>query len=273
MIKYGTIGNQTGNLFMQRIVDGCIVAIVSLFVLAVYENAWTIEHTKEDMYAIFFDMFSFYYYIALMLLFFILPSFLDGFKDRKIFYRYTDEKQMPTKIYRLLRGILLIVCVVLFSVVFSDKYSRTEFYNDGIIIEYNKHNEIVNKYDKSDIDFIELRTDYIYNKSQIYYFAEAFIQVKDNSFIISEVEFITPDFDGVNYETERRLYGLRKIKENFPDKIKINAEHLDALLETEYYDYTKTQAKELCDIFEVDYDEMMLWLKEECDIVLEKDEE
>ena len=271
MIKFGAIGNQTGNLFMQRIVDGCIVAIVSLFILAVYEDAWTIEHIKEDMFAIFFDMFSFYYYTALLFLFFILPSILDGFKDRKIFYRYTDEKQMPTKIYRFLRGIVLIVCVVLFSVAFSDKYSRTEFYNDGTIIEYDKNNEVVKKYNKSDIDFVELRTDYIYNKSQINYFTEAFIHVKDNSFIISEDDFITPDFDGVNYETERRLYGLRKIKESFPDKIKINAEHIDALLKIEYYDYTQNQAKELCEIFEVDYDEMMLWLKEERDIVLEKD--
>ena len=164
---------------MQRIVDGCIVAIVSLFILAVYEDAWTIEHIKEDMFAIFFDMFSFYYYTASMFLFFILPSILDCFEDRKIFYRYTDEKQMPTKIYRLLRGIVLIVCVILFSVAFSDKYSRTEFYNDGTIIEYDKNNEVVKKYNKSDIDFIELRTNHSIGVRHITYWTEAVINLKD----------------------------------------------------------------------------------------------
>ena len=45
---------------------------------------------------------------------------------------------------------------------------------------------------------------------------------------------------------------------------------LDVLLQVEWTNYTQQQAKELCEIFEVDYNEMMLWLKEEWDIVIKE---
>ena len=64
--------NQTKNIILNKIVDGCIIALISLFVLAIYEDAWRIEHTKENMFAIHFDMFSFYYLLAFYLYYLVL---------------------------------------------------------------------------------------------------------------------------------------------------------------------------------------------------------
>ena len=90
----------------------------------------------------------------------------------------------------------------------------------------------------------------------------------DKYYVIKEKNYIAPwDYED-NIETERSLYGLSRVKENFSDKIKINTENIDTLLEVEHLYYTKAQARKLCEIFEVDFDEMILWLKEEWDIVL-----
>ena len=83
-------------------------------------------------------------------------------------------------------------------------------------------------------------------------------------------DYIVPD-EYIGNTEECSLYGLKKVKEIFSDKIKINAENLDTLFEVEQYYYTKAQAKELCEIFVVDYEEMMLWLEEEQGVVLEDD--
>lgn len=93
--------------------------------------------------------------------------------------------------------------------------------------------------------------------------------VEDRYYTLTQKNYIAPDDYVVNPENERSLYGLKKIKEIFSDKIKINTENVDTLLHVEHLYYTKGQAKRLCEIFEVDFDEMMLWLEEEWDIVLE----
>lgn len=267
-----TTENQTKKLFLQRIVDGCIVVLISLFILAIYEDAWAIEHTKENMFAIHFDMFSIYYLLAFILFLYVVPNFYEFISNRRILYRYFDEKRVTTKLARFLRIVLISFFIVVLSVLFTDKYSRVEFYNDGSIIEYNKHNQIVNEYNESDIEFVELKTNHSIGKV-VTYWTEAVIYVKDNDFILTQGDYIAPDNYEVNIDTERSLYGLSRIKENFPDKIRINTENIDTLLEVEHYFYTQEQAKKLCEIFEVDYEEMMLWLKEEWDIVLESDNE
>lgn len=272
MSKTKTTENQTKKLFLQRIVDGCVIVLLSGAVLSIYEWDWISVHTsKENMLAIHFDMFSTYYEFAFILFFFFIPNFLEFVSGRRILYRYTAEKHVPSGLFRFLKVVLITVFIVLLSVTFTDKYSRVEFYNDGSIIEYNRQNQVENEYDESDIDFIELRTYHDVGR-RINYWTEAVIHVKGNSFILSPADYIAPDDFEVNIDTERSLYGLGKIKESFPDKIKINAENIDTLLEVEHLYYTKEQVKQLCDIFEVDYDEMMLWLKEEWDIVLEGDE-
>ena len=83
-------------------------------------------------------------------------------------------------------------------------------------------------------------------------------------------DYIVPD-DYIGDTEECSLYGLKKVKETFSDKIKINTDNLGTLFEVEQYYYTKRQANELCEIFEVDYDEMMQWLEEEWGTVLEDD--
>ena len=130
---------------------------------------------------------------------------------------------------------------------------------------------MINEHKRSDINFVEVRTNHDFGR-HVDYWTEAVIYIKDNYYIIKSDNYITPDdFEGVS-ETERSLYGLKKVKETFSDKIKINTENLNTLFEVEHYDYTQSQANELCEIFEVNFDEMMLWLKEEWNIVLENDE-
>ncbi len=260
--------NQTKSLILKKIVDGCIIALICLFVLTIYEDAWTIEHIKENMFAIHFDMFGIYYLLAFVLFFYVVPNFYEFISNKRILYRYSDEKQIPTKFARFLRIVLISVIVVLLSVLFIDKYSRVEFYNDGSIIEYNRQNQVVNEYNKSDIEFIEIRTNHSLGR-QTSYWTEAIICLTEKRFSLTEEDYIAPDNYVTNYETERSLYGLKKIIENFPDIIKINSENIDTLLHVEWVNYTKEQAKELCEIFEVDFEETMIWLEEEWDIVLE----
>ena len=268
MSEIKPIENQTKNLILQKIVDGCIIILISLFVLTIYEDAWSIEHTKENMFAIHFYMFNIYYILAFVMFFYVVPNFYEFIGNKRILYRYSDEKRIPTKFVRFLRIVLISFIVILVSVLFTDKYSRVEFYNDGSIIEYNRQNEVVNEYNKSDIEFIEIRTNHSLGR-KVSYWTEAIICLSDKRFCMTGENYIAPDNYVTNYETERDLYGLQKIIENFPDKIKINTENVDTLLHVEWVNYTKEQAKELCEIFEVDFDEMMLWLEEEWDIVLE----
>ena len=271
MSRIKTMENQTKNLILQKIVDGCIVVLISMFVLVVYEDVWTIEHIKENMFAIHFNMFSLYYLLAFILFMYVAPNFYEFISNRRILYRYNNEKRISSKLARFLKIVLISFFIILLSVLFTDRYSRIEFYNDGSILEYNRQNQVVNGYNKSDIDFIELRTNHSIGVRHITYWTEVVINLKDKSFCLTEGNYITPENFDVNPETERNLYGLKKVKEIFSDKIKINTENLDILFEVEHYDYTKSQAKELCDIFEVDYNEMMLWLEEEWGIVLEED--
>lgn len=233
---------------------------------------WLSVHTtKENMFAIHFDMFSTVCNLVALLFIFVLPNAFEFFISRGIIYRYTSEKQIPTKVVRVLKIILFSAFIILFSVTFADKNSRVEFYDTGNIIEYNKSSEVVNEYKKSDIDSVQIRTNHDFGR-HVDYWIEAVINIGDKYYILKSDNYITPDDYVVNPETERNLYGLKKVKVIFSDKIKINTENLDTLLEVEQYYYTKGQAKEFCEIFEVDYDEMMRWLKEEWNIVLENDE-
>ncbi len=269
MSKINTEENQTKNLLLQKIVDGGIIVLISVTVLIFYESYWTSAHSlKENMFALHFDMFSTYYSFAFILFLFLGPTFFEFIAGGKILYRYTDKKCMPTKLARILKIIVVSFFIILFSVIFTDKYSRLEFYNNGNIIIYNRQNQVVNTYTESDIELIELRTNHNIGR-KVSYWTEAIIHVKDNKFILKTENYITSDNYEVNYDTARSLYGLSSIKENFPDKIKIDTENIDTLLEVEHYNYTQGQAKKLCEIFEVDYGKMMIWLKEEYDIVLD----
>lgn len=270
MNKINNTENQTKNLYLKTIVDMAITALISLAFFYFYEMYWLSEHTaKENLLAIHFDMFGMVYSLIALLFMFILPKVVEIFSGKRIIYRYTSEKQIPTKLVRALKIILFSVFIILFSITFTDKNSRIEFYNNGNIIEYNKNNEIINEYEMSDIDSVEIRTNHNFGR-HIDYWTEAVVDIGDSRFVLKFDDYIVPD----NYvaDTEEcSLYGLKKVKEIFSDKIKINTENLDTLFEVEQYYYTKGQAKELCDIFEVDYDEMMLWLEEEWGIVLEDD--
>ncbi|MBQ7116760.1 MAG: hypothetical protein IJN88_00965 [Clostridia bacterium] len=264
--------NQTKSLFLKRIVDVCVIILISLSVLSFYEIDWSSVHTsKENLLALHFDMFGLYYSLAAMLFMFILPNALEFFSGRRIMYRYTSGKKIPAGLGRALKIIFVSLFIVFCSVSFADKYSRTEFYSDGSIIEYNRYNQIVNEYSKADIESVELRTNHDFGRNMNYW-TETVIYIKDGYYILTQGDYLAPDDYEVNPETERSLYGLRKVKETFSDKIKINKEKLDTLFEVERYSYTQAQAKELCDIFEADYEEMMLWLKEEWDIVLDNQE-
>ena len=272
MNKIKNTENQTKKLYLQRIVDVCFIALFSVIILYFYEMYWLSVHTtKENMFAIHFDMFSTVYNLVALLFIFVLPNAFEFFSSRGIMYRFTSEKQIPAKLVRVLKIILFSVFVILFSVTFTDKYSRVEFYDTGNIVEYNKNNEVINEHKRSDINFVELRTNHDFGR-HVDYWTEAVIYIKDNYYILKSDNYIIPDdFEGIS-ETERSLYGLKKVKETFSDKIKINTENLNTLLEVEHYDYNQSQANELCEIFEVNFDEMMLWLKEEWNIVLENDE-
>lgn len=240
-----------------------------MIVLSIYEYAWRIEHTKESMFAIQFDMFSFYYLLAPVMLFYVVPNFYEFISNKKILYRYSDEKRIPTKVARFLRIVLISFIVILLSMLFTDKYSRVEFYDNGNIIEYNKNNEIINEYKISDIDSVEIRTNHDFGR-HVDYWTEAVVDIDDSCFILKSDDYIVPD-DYIGDTEECSLYGLKKVKETFSDKIKINTDNLGTLFEVEQYYYTKRQANELCEIFEVDYDEMMQWLEEEWGTVLEDD--
>ena len=269
MSKIMTGENQTKNIILKKIVDGCIVMLISLIVLSIYEDAWRIEHTKESMFAIQFDMFSFYYLLAPVMLFYLVPNFYEFISNKKILYRYSDEKRIPTKLARFLRIVLISFIVILLSMLFTDKYSRVEFYDNGNIIEYNKNNEIINEYKISDIDSVEIRTNHDFGR-YVDYWTEAVVDIDDSCFILKSDDYIVPD-DYIGDTEECSLYGLKKVKETFSDKIKINTDNIDTLFEVEQYYYTKRQANELCEIFEVDYDEMMQWLEEKWGTVLEDD--
>ena len=269
MNKIKNTENQTKNIILKKIVDGCIIVLISLIVLSIYEYAWRIEHTKESMFAIQFDMFSFYYLLAPIMLFYVVPNFYEFISNKKILYRYSDEKRIPTKVARFLRIVLISFIVILLSMLFTDKYSRVEFYDNGNIIEYNKNNEIINEYKISDIDSVEIRTNHDFGR-HVDYWTEAVVDIDDSCFILKSDDYIVPD-DYIGDTEECSLYGLKKVKETFSDKIKINTDNLGTLFEVEQYYYTKRQANELCEIFEVDYDEMMQWLEEEWGTVLEDD--
>lgn len=253
--------NQTKNFYLQRLVDGCVIILLSLAVLNFYEWDWISVHTsKENMFAVHFDMFSIYYGLAFILFYFCVPNFFEFISGRRLMYRFTDKKQLPTKLVRLLKVVIFTSFIVFCSVMLADKYSRVEFYNDGTIIEYNKDNQVINEYTKSDIDFIEIRTDHNYIGRHVSYWTEAVIYLKDRDFVLMQGDYVAPDFDS-DIDIERSLYGLSEVKEKFPDKIKINTENIYVLLKVEQFSYNQDQAKRLCDIFEIDFDEAMLWLK------------
>ena len=270
MNKIKITENQTKNRYLKTIVDAGITALISVIFLYFYEMYWLSEHTaKENLLAIHFDIFGMVYSLVVLLFMFILPKTFEIFNSRGILRRYTSEKQIPTKVVRALKIILFSVFIILFSVTFSDKNSRVEFYDNGNIIEYNKNNEIINEYKISDIDSVEIRTNHDFGR-HVDYWTEAVVDIGDYCFILKADDYIVPD-DYIGDTEECSLYGLKKVKETFSGKIKINTDNLGTLFEVEQYYYTKRQANELCEIFEVDYDEMMLWLEEEWGIVLEDD--
>ena len=272
MNKIGNTENHTKNLYFQRIVDVAIILLLSVIALTIYNDYWLYEHsTKENMLAIQFYMFNFYLTLVCLLFMYVIPNALDFFSRRNYLYRYTSENKLSARFVRALKLIIATVIIVLCSIMFDDKYSRVEFYDDGRIVEYNKENQIVNEYLKSDVDFVELEAVCGHSSKHTYYRAVANIYVNDSYYTLSQKNYIAPDTYVVNPDTERSLYGLKKVKEIFSDKITINKENIDTLLEVEHLYYTKGQAKELCEIFEIDYDDMMLWLEEEWDIVLEND--
>lgn len=59
------------------------------------------------------------------------------------------------------------------------------------------------------------------------------ICLQDKNFLLQTKDYIAPDDYEINYNTERSLYGLNRIKETFSDKIKINTENIDILLQVE----------------------------------------
>ncbi len=262
--------NQTKKLLLQKVVDACVIVLLSITILSVYENYWTTVHTsKENIFAIHFDMFSTYYSFVFILFIVIVPNLIEFISDRKILHKNTDKKQNTTKLVRFLKIIIITFFVVLLSVIFTDKYSRVEFYNNGRIIEYNRQNQIANEYNKSDIESVELRINHSSGRG-VTYWTEAIFHLYDNSFLLQEKDYIAPDNYEFNYNTARSLYGLKKIKKIFSDKIKINTENIDILLQVEWVNYTQQQAKELCEVFELDYDSIATWLKEEWDIVFKE---
>lgn len=264
--------NQTKKLFLQKLVDGCIVVLISSIILKVYEGYWTSVHSsKEALFAISFDMFSVYYVFVSVLLIFIAPNIYEIIISKKLTRKYTTPKQLPSKLLRFLTILVVTIFISLCSLTFADKYSRVEFYTNGNIVEYNRHNEIENQYTEADIDFVELRTNNSLGKMTSYW-TEAVFNVKYKKFILTSENYITALEYDVNYETEKSLYGLKTIKENFSDKIKIKNEKIHTLLRVESTSYTQHQAKELCDIFEVDYNEAIAYLGE-WDIVLDSTDE
>lgn len=252
MSKITSGENQTKNLYLQRLVDGCIILLLSVAVLSIYEWDWISVHTsKENMLAIHFDMFGTYYLFVCVLFYFFVPNFFEFISGRRLMYRFTDKKQLPRKVVRILKVFILTSFVIFCSVMLADKYSRVEFYDNGSIIEYNKNNQVINEYTESDIDFVEIRTNHDFGR-HIDYWTEAVIYLKDRDFVLMQGDYVTPDLDS---DIERSLYGLSKVKENFSDKMKINTENIYVLLDVEQFSYNQDQAKRLCDIFEIDFDE------------------
>lgn len=85
--------NQTKNLNLQRLVDSCVILLLSIIVLSVYENDWSSVHiSKENMYAIHFDMFSTYYSFVFILFYFFVPKFFELINGNRQMYRFTDKK-------------------------------------------------------------------------------------------------------------------------------------------------------------------------------------
>ncbi len=269
MSKIKSTENQTQKLFTQRLIDACITVLISGFILATYQYDCTSVHTsKENMLAIYFDMFDIFFSMAFAVFMYILPNFIEFLNGKRILYKYTSEKQLPTKSRRFLKITLVTAFITLCAVTFTDKYSRVEFYNDGSIVEFNKHNEVIIEISKDDIDYVELKTNHSVGKYTSYW-TEAVIYAGNNEFTLGYGNYITPYiYDEINPETFGELYGLRKVKETFGDKIRINTENIDTLLRVEHLNYTQEQARELCNIFEVDYDEIASYL-EEWDVVLE----
>lgn len=266
MKDINTTENQTKNPFLQIIFDACIVAAFSFGILSLFENYITnIHSSKENMFAISFDMFSLYYTFIVLFLVLIVPNLFEIIKNRRIIYRYTEEKRIPSKLVRVLKVILSTLFIVLCLITFTDKYSRVEFYNDGTIVRYDRHNQVEYKYSKSDVDYVELKTNHISGRN---YWTEAIIYTKDNSFVLKTENYIVPDSFEYNFHTECDLFGLQNVKRIFSDKIKINPENIDTLLHVMAPYYTKKQAEELCEVFETDYNEIAIWLEDYWGIVL-----
>ena len=266
MNEFNTTENQTKNPFFQIIFDACLVAAFSFGVLSLYENYVTnIHSSKENMLAISFDMFSLYYTFIVLFLVLIVPNLFEIIINRRNIYRYKEEKRIASKLVRVLKIILSTLFIVLCLITFADKYSRVEFYSDGTIVEYDRNNQVERKYSKSDVDYVELRTNHVSGKN---YWTEAIIYINDYKFILKTENYIVPDNDEYIFYTDRNLYGLRSTKKVFSDKIKINSENIDTLLRVEFPYYNREQAEELCEIFESDYNEIAIWLEEEWGLVL-----
>ena len=107
--------NQTKNLYLQKLVDGCIIILLSLAVLTFYEWDWISVHTsKENMLAIQFDMFSFHLMLAFLLFMYVIPNALEYFRGRNFFYRYTPENKLSARLVRALK-IVIVTVIIMFN--------------------------------------------------------------------------------------------------------------------------------------------------------------
>lgn len=157
MNRIKNTANQVKNLQFQKIVDIAVILLSSIIALVIYNDYWLFEHaSKENMLAMHFDIFSSYYFFVSVLFMSVIPNALEFFSGRSFLRRYTSENRLPPRLVRALKIVLLTVIIFLCSVMFADKYSRVEFYDNGRIVEYNKNNQIVNEYSKNDVDYVEL---------------------------------------------------------------------------------------------------------------------
>ena len=125
MNKIGNTENHTKNYNLQRLVDCCVILLLSIIILSIYESDWSSVHaSKDNMYAIYFDMFGTYYSFAFILMYFFVPNFFEFISGsgRNFLYRYTSENKLSARLVRVLKIVIVTVVIVLCSIMFNDKY-------------------------------------------------------------------------------------------------------------------------------------------------------
>ena len=159
--------NMTKSRLLQLIVDICIIVLFSAIILTIYENYWSAVHiSQKNLLAIHFDIFSNYLSFVFLLFMVIAPNFVEYICNRKTPYK-TDKKLKYTKLTRFIKIILVTVFVILIAVIFTDKYSRVEFYDNGNIIEYNKQNQTLNEYNKNILKLLNCAQTTVQEKARL----------------------------------------------------------------------------------------------------------